>query len=82
MKTAIYIEDGLIQLVLTPENKFEKNAISSLIEKSFKAEILEGSFYGCQGGFIRHNEPVLSYATRRQMDDDRSLILKVETDEK
>lgn len=30
MKTAIYIEDGTVQLVLTPENDFEKNALRSL----------------------------------------------------
>ena len=33
MKTAIYIEDGIVQLVITPETKFEKNALSSFEEK-------------------------------------------------
>lgn len=29
MKTAIYIEDGTVQLVLTHESDFEKNALGS-----------------------------------------------------
>lgn len=30
MKTAIYVEDGTVQLVITPESDFEKNALSTM----------------------------------------------------
>jgi len=63
MKTAIYIEDGIVQLVLTPDSEFERNAVSTFANKPFDAVFREGSFYTCAGGWIRHNE------------QDRSLIL-------
>ncbi len=70
MKTAIYIEDGTVQLVLTPENEFEKNALRSFEDKPTKAEIKSGSFYQCQGGWIRQSAS-----------DDRSLILRTDVGE-
>jgi len=56
MKTAIYIEDGTVQLVLTPEGEFERNAISSFREKILTVKLFTGSFYDCRGGWIRQNE--------------------------
>lgn len=70
MKTAIYIEDGTVQLVLTPESKFEKNAIAAFSDEEIKVQIHRGAFYECQGGWIRH---------RDQSTDDDSMILRVET---
>lgn len=40
MKTAIYIEDGVCQLVLTPENKFEQDALASFSEKPTETAIM------------------------------------------
>lgn len=53
MKTAIYIEDGVVQLVITPESKFEKNALSTFREKPLDAKIFSGAFYDCRGGWVR-----------------------------
>ena len=39
MKTAIYIEDGAIQLVITPETEFEKNAVSTFRDKQLLVQI-------------------------------------------
>jgi len=64
MKTAIYIEDGVTQLVITPENDWEKSAIKTLGKAGIEAEVYEGSFYNCQGGYVRQNR-------------DESLIIKV-----
>lgn len=55
MKTAIYIEDGVVQLVLTPENKFEKDALGSFENKPLRTIIKTGTFYDCQGGWTRHS---------------------------
>jgi hypothetical protein len=63
MKTAIYIEQGVTQLVLTPENQWERNALSSLKEGSVSFH--RGSFYACQGGY------------NRQSDEDDSLMLRI-----
>lgn len=53
MKTAIYIEDGVTQLVITPETEFEKNALKSMKKESIEAKIFHGSFYDCSGGWVR-----------------------------
>ena len=54
MKTAIYIEDGDVQLVLTPQNEWERNALKSF-GPSLNAKIMEGEFYTCEGGWHRHS---------------------------
>lgn len=56
MKTAIYIEDGTTQLVLTPESNFEKEAIEKINREKLDVTINKGSFYLCQGGWNRHGE--------------------------
>ena len=53
MKTVVYIEDGLMQLILTPENKFEKDCVSSITSKDYECDIYHGDFYACQGGWTR-----------------------------
>ena len=53
MKTAIYIGDGTVQLVITPESEFEKDSLSTFREKALKAKIFDGSFYDCRGGWVR-----------------------------
>jgi hypothetical protein len=65
VKTAIYIEDGVTQLVLTPETQFEKDACGTLFDKPLQAKIYEGSFYECHGGWTR------------QFTGDKSIIFRV-----
>ena len=78
MKTAIYIEDGIVQLVITPESDFEKNALTTLNNKKIDANLFSGSFYDCRGGWVRQT------AARNQEShflsstkEDKSLILRV-----
>ncbi len=80
MKTAIYIEDGTVQLVITPESEFEKNALSSFQEKPIDAKVFSGSFYDCRGGWIRqadHNTYGNTYGMSSPNKDDKSLILQI-----
>lgn len=64
MKIAIYIEDGTTQLVLTPENEWEKKVVNSIPLDSSDISLLRGSFYECAGGWVR------------QKKDDESLIIR------
>ena len=77
MKTAIYIEDGVLQLVLTPEDEHEKRSIDMFEAKKMNAEIFVGSFYDCRGGWIRqtayHNGPMY-----HSNSDDKSIIIRVD----
>lgn len=69
MKTAIYIESGVTQLVLTPETDFEKAALRALDRESQKLTIYRGQFYECQGGWWRQGG-----------NPDESLILRLNSE--
>lgn len=79
MKTAIYIEDGIVQLVITPESDFEKNAIKMFEDKPTKTKIFAGTFYDCRGGWVRQANHYVS--TPFGDSNERSLIMRIETDE-
>ena len=80
MKTAIYMEDGTVQLVITPKTDFEKNALSRFQGHELDARIYSGSFYDCRGGWVRQS----GYFTPGYQgtdNNDQSLILKIKKDE-
>jgi hypothetical protein len=54
MKTAIYIENGVTQLVLTPESDWEKQALKAFAKETDTLKIYRGSFFRCQGGWNRY----------------------------
>lgn len=68
MKTAFYIEDGLTQIVLTPETEFESEIVAKI--KNGIVKIYRGSFYECQGGWVK------------QGSDDKSVILVLREEDK
>lgn len=72
MKTAIYIEDGAVQLVITPESEFEKSALRSFEKKSMDAKIFAGSFYDCRCGWTRQKA-----FYQNSESTDRSLIIRM-----
>ena len=67
MKTAIYVEDGVLQVVITPETDFERDAIKTVSDGAMETTIYNGEFYKCQGGWNRHD----SHA-----DDKKSLMIR------
>ena len=80
MKTAIYIEDGVTQLVITPENEFEQNALKIFQGDEMTAEIFNGSFYNCRGGWVRQSAyQTGSSGLTVNNGNDSSLILKAST---
>ena len=81
MKTAIYIEDGVVQLVITPESDFEKNALASFNPKDdgrIDAQIFSGSFYDCRGGWTRQTKHYQTHSYGQHDNNDKSLILRAE----
>ena len=83
MKTAIYIEDGTTQLVLTPETEYEKGVVGMFGDRLNRVQLFEGSFYDCRGGWVRQTA---YYPARGGMmpheKRDGSLIMKIDSDEK
>ena len=67
MKIALYIEDGLEQIVLTPDTDTEKSILAKLLEpRSF--EVKKGNFYHCQGGWMRHGTVTYSDVASQEID--------------
>jgi hypothetical protein len=81
VKTAIYIEDGVVQLIITPESEFEKNALRSFEGKEASAKVFSGSFYDCRGGWVRQSRHDPNVYGNTWDSNDRSLILRMETKE-
>ncbi len=83
MKTAIYVEDGAVQIVLTPETEFEKSSFKLISGAPKLARIFEGSFYDCRGGWVRQSDYHGSsvYGSFRRKDDE-SLIIRVDDETK
>lgn len=77
MKIALYIEDGLEQLVLTPENKHERGLLKLLDDKTRKLSIYHGSFYSCKGGWIRQEKQNQGFypSWERDTDDESTIIV-------
>lgn len=59
MKIALYIEDGLEQIVLTPETETEEGIVGKMHDNSRMLSVYQGGFYQCQGGWVRHERPTL-----------------------
>lgn len=51
MRIALYVNDNLQQIVITPENDGEKALLKFLEGK--EVEVMWGSFYECKGGWVR-----------------------------
>ncbi|HRZ18351.1 MAG TPA: hypothetical protein P5141_12370 [Candidatus Hydrogenedentes bacterium] len=77
MKTAIYIEDGTVQLVITPESDFEKDAMRTFGEGPVRAQMFRGTFYDCRGGWVRQSEYNAHLHDLSSDQGDRSLILRM-----
>ena len=55
MKIAMVFENGIKQLVLTPDNPHETMCLAALHEGATMS-IHHGEYYACQGGWIRQRE--------------------------
>ena len=54
MKIALYIEDGLEQIVLTPESETERAILNKLHDQKRELSIKKGSFWDVRGGYKRY----------------------------
>lgn len=80
MKIALYIEDGLEQIVLTPESDTEKAILGKLHDGSRELSIMHGSFYECRGGWQRYSPSYMTSAmyspSERQSDKSTMIVLR------
>lgn len=75
MKTAIYIESGRTQFVLTAESDIDKKVLEQL-STAKGLMTYRGSFYDCAGGYVRQSANFRSYDAFGERDD--SLIFLVQ----
>jgi hypothetical protein len=78
MKTVILIEDGALQLVLTPETEHERAALKTIEGRRADASLMTGQYYACAGGWTRQSH---TYGYGDDRHETRSLILRVKTEE-
>ena len=64
MKIALYIDEGVEQIVLTPETDTEKGIIGKLHDGTRDMAILKGEFYQCHGGWVRQGSSQKSTIVR------------------
>jgi len=76
MKTAIYIEDGRTQFVLTPETQIDQFVLAEM--ESTELKTYRGSFYACQGGWTRQKTDWIDHSGVFRTSDDRSLIFVID----
>jgi len=75
MKIALYIEDGLEQIVLTPETETEKSILAKLHDGDRDLNLKRGSFFKCQGGWIRYAQPWRGQYDIKDKDDDSTIVM-------
>lgn len=51
MKTALWMVDGVTQVVLSPETDWERTALAQI--QSGTLTVLSGKFFECRGGYWR-----------------------------
>lgn len=78
MKIALYIEDGLEQVVLTPDSETERAILGKLHDGTRTLAIHKGAFYGCAGGWIRFKVTEPYY---RDPEDESTIIVLREAKE-
>ena len=76
MKIALYIEDGLEQIVLTPESDTEDGILGKLHDGSRQLSIKRGEFYACQGGYTRHKKHYNSPYSDPVNDESTIIVLR------
>jgi len=79
MKTAIYIEDGVTQIVLTPETSWEKKILDEIDLEKHTLTPLRGSFYECQGGYFRNKTGEFLNRICDRNPKDESLMLRIDS---
>jgi hypothetical protein len=76
VRSAIYIADGVTQVVLTPETETDKSVLDQIEKAGGELSIKRGSFYECRGGYVR-----FAGAGYIQSERDDSLMLVVRAPE-
>lgn len=79
MKIAFYVEDGLEQIVLTPESDTEKGIVGKMHDGTRRLSIYSGEFYDCNGGWKRHKETSPysgQYGARPERDVSTIIVLR------
>jgi hypothetical protein len=75
MKIALYIEDGLEQIVLTPDSETEKSILDKIHDGTRELRIARGSFYGCRGGWTRWKDQPRHSVYGSEINDESTMIV-------
>jgi hypothetical protein len=79
MKIAFFVEDGLEQIVLTPESKVEGDMLGKLHDGTRELSVVKGSFYDCRGGWKRytpHDQTYGMFGASERGDESTMIVLR------
>ncbi len=76
MKIALYVEDGLEQIVLTPESETEEGILGKIHDADRDLSIKRGEFYGCQGGWTRWKKQYHQGPSNPPNDESTIIVLR------
>jgi len=86
MKIALYIEDGLEQIVLTPETETEKGIVAKLHDDDRQLSVCRGTFYATRGGWMTQRDLAHVHwgihEGKRKDDDSTIIVLRPKQEEK
>lgn len=84
MKIALYIEDGLEQIVLTPESDTEKGILGKLTDGTRELSVKHGSFYETRGDWMRYSPSYMTSSefspSERRNDDSTMIVLRAKVE--
>ena len=66
MKTALFLDEQDLQVVLTPQSEQEKYLLK-LMRERLPNMTYEGGFYSCQGGWVRQYNSDSSYESNHSL---------------
>lgn len=75
MKVAIYVEDGITQVILTAESAWEKATLAQIDGKELT--VFRGGFYECAGGWFRQNRVYSDMWGENRSDPPDSVLLRI-----
>lgn len=76
MKIALYIDDGLEQIVLTPETDTERGIVRKLEDGSRELSVCRGKFYECRGGWVTQGSLVQGGLSHNTENESTMIVLR------
>jgi hypothetical protein len=78
VRIAFYVENGVEQIIFTPEDNHERSMLGKLHDGTREMQVFRGGFYWCRGGWGRWRKPFVEgpYGAEPPQDESTIIVLK------